>query len=115
MHTNFQKMIKHIIFFVFAFYYTVSCMAQMQTPVRFSVQQKRLSDNSLEVEFVGKADAGWHVYGTDIADGGPTRAELTLEKTVGLKPDGTLRATGSVHRAVDDLFEMEVSYMEGTV
>jgi len=100
---------------VFAFYYTVSCMAQMQTPVRFSVQQKRLSDNSLEVEFVGKADAGWHVYGTDIADGGPTRAELTLEKTVGLKPDGTLRATGSVHRAVDDLFEMEVSYMEGTV
>ena len=108
-------MIKHIIYFVFAFYYTVSCMAQMQTPVRFSVQQKRLSDNSLEVEFVGKADAGWHVYGTDIADGGPTRAELTLEKTVGLKPDGTLRATGSVHRAVDDLFEMEVSYMEGTV
>ncbi len=108
-------MIKHIIFFVFAFYYTVSCMAQMQTPVRFSVQQKRLSDNSLEVEFVGKADAGWHVYGTDIADGGPTRAELTLEKTVGLKPEGTLRATGSVHRAVDDLFEMEVSYMEGTV
>ncbi len=108
-------MIKHIIFFVFAFYYTVSCMAQMQTPVRFSVQQKRLSDNSLEVEFVGKADAGWHVYGTDIADGGPTRAELTLEKAVGLKPDGTLRATGSVHRAVDDLFEMEVSYMEGTV
>lgn len=108
-------MIKHIIFFVFAFYYTVSCMAQMQTPVRFSVQQKRLSDNSLEVEFVGKADAGWHVYGTDIADGGPTRAELTLEKTVGLRPDGTLRATGSVHRAVDDLFEMEVSYMEGTV
>ena len=108
-------MIKHIIFFVFASYYTVSCMAQMQTPVRFSVQQKRLSDNSLEVEFVGKADAGWHVYGTDIADGGPTRAELTLEKTVGLKPEGTLRATGSVHRAVDDLFEMEVSYMEGTV
>ena len=108
-------MIKHIIYFVFAFYYTVSCMAQMQTPVRFSVQQKRLSDNSLEVEFVGKADAGWHVYGTDIADGGPTRAELKLEKTVGLKPDGTLRATGSVHRAVDDLFEMEVSYMEGTV
>lgn len=108
-------MIKHIIFFVFAFYYTVSCMAQMQTPVRFSVQQKRLSDNSLEVEFVGKADAGWHVYGTDIADGGPTRAELTLEKTVGLRLDGTLRATGSVHRAVDDLFEMEVSYMEGTV
>lgn len=86
----------------------------MQTPVKFSVQQKKVSDTSLEVEFVGKVDAGWHVYGTDIADGGPTRAELTLEKTVGLKPDGKLRATGSLHRAMDELFDMEVSYMEGT-
>ena len=91
-----------------------TCMAQMQTPVKFSVQQKKISDTSLEVEFVGKVDAGWHVYGTDIADGGPTRAELTLEKTVGLKPDGKLRATGALHRAMDELFDMEVSYMEGT-
>ena len=80
-------------------------MAQMQTPVKFSVQQKKTSDTTLEVEFVGSVDAGWHVYSTDIADGGPTRAELTLEKTVGLKPEGKLRATGNVHRAVDDLFE----------
>ena len=94
--------------------YALFCMAQLQAPVKFSVQQKKVSDNTLEVEFVGKVDAGWHVYGTDIADGGPTRAELTLEKTVGLKPDGKLRATGALHRAVDDMFEMEVSYMEGT-
>lgn len=92
----------------------LSCMAQMQAPVKFVVQQKKISDNTLEVEFIGKTDAGWHVYGTDIADGGPTRAELTLEKTVGLKPDGKLRATGAVHRAMDDMFGMEVSYMEGT-
>lgn len=92
----------------------LSCMAQMQAPVKFVVQQKKISDNTLEVEFIGKTDAGWHVYGMDIADGGPTRAELTLEKTVGLKPDGKLRATGAVHRAMDDMFGMEVSYMEGT-
>ena len=91
-----------------------SSMAQFMAPVKFSVQQKKLSESMLEVEFVGKIDAGWHVYGTDIADGGPTRAELTLEKTVGLKPNGKLMATGSLHRAVDELFGMEVSYMEGT-
>ncbi|MBO7067179.1 MAG: thioredoxin family protein [Bacteroidaceae bacterium] len=92
----------------------LSSVAQLQSPVKFTVQQKRISDNTLELEFVGKAEAGWHVYGTDIPDGGPTRAELTLEKMVGLKPDGKLLATGVLHRAVDDLFEMEVSYMEGT-
>jgi thiol:disulfide interchange protein DsbD len=104
---------KHILFLLVACC-ALTCMAQMQTPVKFSVQQKKMSDNSLEVEFVGKVDAGWHVYGTDIADGGPTRAELTLEKSVGLKPDGKLRATGTLHRAMDEMFDMEVSYMEGT-
>ncbi|MCR4592919.1 MAG: thioredoxin family protein [Bacteroidaceae bacterium] len=105
---------KHIVFFMFFVCYTISCVAQLQSPVKFTVQQKKISDNTLEVEFVGKVDAGWHVYGTDIADGGPTRTELTLEKTVGLKPEGKLRATGSLHRAMDELFDMEVSYMEGT-
>ena len=104
---------RNIVFFL-VFCCALLCMAQMQTPVKFTVEQRKLSDNTLEVEFVGKVDAGWHVYGTDIADGGPTRAELTLEKTTGLKPDGKLRTTGPVHRAMDDMFGMEVSYMEGT-
>lgn len=104
---------RNIVFFL-VFCCALLCMAQMQTPVKFTVEQRKLSDNTLEVEFVGKVDAGWHVYGTDIADGGPTRAELTLEKVTGLKPDGKLRTTGPVHRAMDDMFGMEVSYMEGT-
>ena len=89
-------------------------MAQFQNPVTFTVTQKKVGDDALEVVFQGSVDAGWHVYGTDIADGGPTRAELTLEKQKGLKPDGKLRATGKLHRAMDDMFGMEVSYMEGT-
>ena len=89
-------------------------VAQFQNPVTFNVTQKLTGDNALEVIFQGTIDAGWHVYGTDIADGGPTRAELTLETQKGLKPDGQLRATGKVHKAMDEMFGMEVSYMEGT-
>ena len=89
-------------------------MAQFQTPVTFSSSQKKLPDDVLEVVFQGTIDAGWHVYGTDIADGGPTRAELTLETQKGVKPDGKLRATGKVQKKMDEMFGMEVSYMEGT-
>ncbi len=88
-------------------------LAQFQNPVTFSATQKKVSDDVLEVTFQGSVDAGWHVYGTDIADGGPTRAELTLETQKGVKPDGTLRATGKVQKAMDEMFGMEVSYMEG--
>ena len=89
-------------------------LAQFQNPVTFSATQKKVSEDVLEVTFQGSVDAGWHVYGTDIADGGPTRAELTLETQKGVKPDGKLRATGKVQKAMDEMFGMEVSYMEGT-
>ena len=88
-------------------------VAQFHNPVTFTVTQKKTGDAALELVFQGTVDAGWHVYGTDIADGGPTRAELTLETQKGLKPDGTLRATGNVQRKMDAMFGMEVSYMEG--
>jgi len=92
----------------------VSALAQFQTPVTITASQKKVADDALEIVFQGNVDAGWHVYGTDIADGGPTRAELTLEKQKGLKPDGKLKAIGKLHKAMDEMFGMEVSYMEGT-
>ena len=88
--------------------------AQFHEPVHFSVKQQMLSDTEFEVVFTSSVEPGWHVYGTDIKDGGPTRAELTLDKQQGVKPNGKLHATGKVHRAMDAMFGMEVSYMEGT-
>lgn len=94
--------------------HSVAGWAQFHNPVQFAVEQRKVSDSEIEVVFTGKVAAGWHVYGTDIQDGGPTRAEVTLEKQRGLKPKGPLKATGKVHRSMDALFGMEVSYMEGT-
>ncbi len=89
--------------------------AQMQDPVRFAVERRTVSATEFDIVFSAKADEGWHVYGMDIAEGGPTRAELTLDTLQGAKPQGGLKATGRVHRTMDDLFGMEVSYMEGAV
>ena len=106
--TNFQLSIFNIQFSTGIIY------AQFHEPVHFSVKQQMLSDTEFEVVFTSSVEPGWHIYGTDIKDGGPTRAELTLEKQQGVKPNGKLRATGKIHRAMDAMFGMEVSYMEGT-
>ncbi len=89
------------------------CWAQFQDPVKFSVEKRNVSDSEFEVVFNGTIENGWHVYGVDIADGGPTRAELTLERQTGVKPVGRLKAEGNVHRGMDPIFGMEVSYLEG--
>ena len=88
--------------------------AQIQNPVTFTVGQQKISDTELEVVFRATISPGWHVYGVDIPSGGPTRAELTMETCDGAEPDGTLQARGEVRRQMDELFGMEVSYMEGT-
>ena len=93
----------------------VSAFAQMMDPVHFTVQQKQVSDSEFEVVFSGTTEAGWHVYGSDVADGGPTRAELTLESSRGVAPKGKLQMRGKVIRTMDELFGMQVSYMEGKV
>ena len=98
-----------------ALFCTLSAAAQFATPVKFTVKENKVSDSELEVVFTGKIDAGWHVYGTDIKDGGPTKAEVTLEKQQGLKPKGGLKAKGNMHKAMDDMFGMEVSYFENSV
>ena len=54
--------------------------AQFHDPVSFSVSQKKLSDSEFEIVFTGKAEAGWHVYSTDIPDGGPTPATINFDE-----------------------------------
>lgn len=88
--------------------------AQFQEPVKFSVSQKQLSDSEFEIVFTGKVDAGWHVYSTDMPDGGPTSATINFDEKTGVEPVGKLVARGNVHTKFDNMFGMQVSYMEGT-
>lgn len=87
--------------------------AQMHNPVHFSVRQQKISDTEFEIVFSGDIEDGWHVYSTDNKKGGPINAELTLEHQQGVKTKGALRAIGNVKRVAEEMFDMEVSYMEG--
>ena len=104
---------KKIISSLFLLLLCFTASAQMQEPVKFSVTQKTLSDTEFEIVFTGKVEAGWHVYSTDIPDGGPTPAAIIFDQIKGVEPVGKLKPAGKVVKQFDNLFEMEVSYMEG--
>lgn len=106
-------MMKRITHFLLMTLVSLTMWAQYQNPVKFSVEQKRISDSEIELIFTGKIEAGWHVYSTDIADGGPTPATITFETKEGIKPEGKLTPKGKVLTKHDALFDMQVSYMEG--
>jgi len=89
--------------------------ANAQEPVTFTVQQNKVSADEMEVVFKGKIDAGWHVYSTNLAKGGPTSATLNVEQCEGAEKVGTLQTKGKEISIHDNLFGMNVRYFENAV
>lgn len=88
--------------------------ASVSAQVNFSVKYNRVNDHTVDIVFTGKADPGWHIYSTDIPTGGPTAASFGVDKIKGAKLVGGLKAAAGAKKMMDPVFEMQVSYFEGT-
>ena len=89
---NKKKTMKSKILLALFALFNLTVMAQ--NPVRFSVQQKKVSPTEVDVIFTAKIDAGWHVYSTGLPAGGPTSASIKTEKAEGAQPVGKLKISG---------------------
>ena len=88
--------------------------AQIQEPVKFKTEWKNVSATEVEVVFTATIDPGWHVYSTDLGDGGPISATFNTDKLVGAELSGKLRPVCKEVSSFDKLFEMNVRYFEHT-
>ena len=86
--------------------------AQIQEPVKFKTELKNLSATEVEIVFTASIEQGWHVYSTDLGDGGPISATFNTDKLTGAQLDGKLRPVGKEVSSFDKLFEMNVRYFE---
>ena len=105
---------KKSIFSILLLLFAVVVQAQIQEPVKFKSELKTLQAGEAEVVFTGTIDKGWHVYSTDLGDGGPISATFNVESISGAELVGKLKAVGKEVAAFDKLFEMKVRYFENT-
>ena len=94
--------------------FAVAVQAQIQDPVKFKSELKTLAADEAEVVFTAAIDKGWHVYSTDLGDGGPISATFNVEKISGAEVVGKLKPVGKEISTFDKLFEMKVRYFENT-
>ena len=90
-----------------------TAFAQIQDPVQFKTEWKKISDTEAQIVFTGVIDAGWHVYSTDLPEGGPISATFNTDKMEGIELDGKLMPEGKEIEAFDKVFEMKLRYFEG--
>lgn len=94
--------------------FAVAVQAQIQDPVKFNSELKTLATGEAEAVFTAAIDKGWHVYSTDLGDGGPISATFNVEKISGAEVVGKLKPVGKEISTFDKLFEMKVRYFENT-
>ncbi len=93
----------------------LTAAAQMQDPIHFHSELKRISDTEAELLFQATIDAGWHVYSTGLGNNGPISATFHADRMEGAQTVGSLKARGNEIKQFDKLFGMEVRYFEQAV
>ena len=85
---------RKLISFLLLSFVAYTLQAQIKDPVKFKTELNSLSDTEAEIVFTAAIDKGWHVYSTDLGDGGPISATFNVEKKSGVELVGKLKPVG---------------------
>lgn len=91
---------------------TETAWAKIYAPVKWRAEATRKGKDRAEVRLTARIDEGWHVYGCDIAKGGPVSTEFKVRNTSGGKETGSPKIEGERHTMYDETFEMTLETYE---
>lgn len=92
--------------------FALQAVAQMQEPIHFKSELKKKSATEAEIVFTATIDDGWHVYSTELPDGGPISATFNVDKMEGVELVGKLTPVGKEEDKFDQMFQMQVRFFE---
>ena len=102
------------IFFTLITLGVYAAFAQIANPVKWKTAVKMTDATNGVVTFTATIDAGWHVYGTNIPNGGPQPTAVKWNNE-GVKLVGGLTPNKPAHKQHDDTFDMDLSWWSGSV
>ncbi|MCF8357253.1 MAG: thioredoxin family protein [Prolixibacteraceae bacterium] len=78
--------------------------------VKWSFEQKKISETVYELHFNATIDNGWHLYSNTLPEGGPIPTSINYESTEGFKLSGDLETNKKPVVYFDEIFSMELEY-----
>ena len=88
----------------------VAMQAQIVNPVHWKSAVKMTDDTHGVVTFTATIDPGWHLYDTQLPDGGPVPTSVEWKKLDGVKLDGGLSKSPKPHEEHDATFDMTLRW-----
>jgi len=109
MRKYFRKILITLILFSGLMVWNLS--AQVVSPVKWTFSQKKIADKEIELSFNATIDKGWHLYGTDLPDGGPVSTSFKFNKdSTNYQFIGSLISNSRPVKQFDKTFNLELTY-----
>ena len=89
--------------------------AQIIEPIKWKFSTSDISESEKELVFKASIEKGWHLYGTELPEGGPIATEFIFENVKGAKLIGKPKANKTPIFKFDNQFEMELNWYEDDV
>ena len=84
---------------------------QMMNPIKWEAKETT-KDNSVTITYKATIEDGWHLYGTDIPEGGPNATTFTYNNLVGVEPIGEIKAVSPSVTKFEEMFGIELTWFE---
>lgn len=101
-----------LLFFMSLTYFS---FGQVVNPVKWTFDQKKISDNEFELYFTASIEKGWHLYSTSIGEGGPIATSFHFDSSQVNLLVGEVVADKSPVKVFDKSFNMDLEYFSGSV
>lgn len=106
---------KKLLFTAIIMISTLLGSSQIVEPTKWSFTQNKISDNEYELLFTAKMDEGWHMYSTDLPDGGPIKTSFYFETTENAVLVGEPVPNKTAVEEFDKSFQMDLRWFEEEV
>lgn len=104
------------LFLTFIFIWVVVAgKAQIVDPVSWSFSQNKISETEYELVFTAQIEKGWHMYSTDLDEGGPIKTSFYFEKLNSAELVGEPVPDRAATEEFDNSFQMNLRWFKDEV
>ncbi|HZJ73451.1 MAG TPA: cytochrome c biogenesis protein CcdA [Perlabentimonas sp.] len=86
--------------------------AQVNDPVSWTISSKQIDSHKYQIVLEASIDMGWHLYSSELPDGGPLPTSIVFEENDSYKIIGKLVPEGKPNVEFDEVFDMELAYFD---
>lgn len=89
--------------------------AGVSKPVTWTINARMIDATSGVITLTAVPAEGWHLYGTELPDGGPQATKIDLSKSTGITLEGPLKPSVKPVTVTDKMFDMTLNWWEKPV